>query len=116
MPLDRWAPKIKQGRQGDGQEEGKTLRHARTHAHTRACPHTPSIQAPSDVACSSSSSSGGSSSISVGGGVGGRRRQTGVDGHTVEFGDDGVLTAVPRIVIGTPDGGKTRHRGGEGWG
>lgn len=39
------------------------------------------------------------------------RRQTRVNGHTVETGHDGVLTAVPRIVIGTPDGGKTRHGG-----
>lgn len=66
--------------------------HAHAHTHSGTCP--PSN--PSNVACS----------ISVG------RRQTRANGHTVEFGDDGVLTAVPRIVIGTPDGGKTRHRGG----
>lgn len=38
------------------------------------------------------------------------RRQTRANGHTVETGHDGVFTAVPRIVIGTPDGGKTTHR------
>lgn len=62
-----------------------------THTHT----HTLPPFNPSNVACS----------ISVG------KRQTRANGHTVEIGHDGVLTAVPRIVIGTPDGGKTRHRG-----
>lgn len=92
------APKRKQGRQGGEGADTEACKltlaqaHARTHTHSGTCP--PSN--PSDVACS----------ISVG------RRQTRANGHTVEFGDDGVLTAVPRIVIGTPDGGKTRHRGG----
>lgn len=79
-------------------------RHANTAARTNKhrsslVKHT--VFNPSKVACS----------ISV------RRRQTRANGRTVETGHDGVLTAVPRIVIGTPDGAKTGHRGRRvGWG
>ncbi len=78
-----------------------TYTHTHTHIHTNTHTHKHTNTAlppsnPSDVACS----------ISV------RKRQTRANGHTVETGHDGVLTVVPRIVIGTPDGGKTRHRGG----
>lgn len=112
--VTRGAPRRNQGRQG---EEGvdieackltfthtyvslhetreQVCKQTRTRTHTALPPSNPS-----DVACS----------ISV------RRRQTRANGHTVETGHDGVLTVVPRIVIGTPDGGKTRHRGGKGGG
>lgn len=79
------------GRGRGGHGDMQTLTHStHTHKHRAITPSDPS-----DVACS----------ISV------RRRQTRANGHTVETGHDGVLTAVPRIVIGTPDGGKTRQRG-----
>lgn len=42
-------------------------------------------------------------------------RQTGRrNGHTVETGHNGGLTAITSIVIWTPDGGKTNPQKGEG--
>lgn len=98
LSLTRGAPRKNQRRQG---QKGVDTEACKSHTHTRWT-HTNTHRAlppfnPSNVSCS----------ISV------RRRQTRANGHTVEICHDGVLTAVPRIVIGTPDGGKTRHKG---WG
>lgn len=86
------------GRAGAGHRD----MHGLTHTHTLTPPHAHSSPHPNPfiVACPTSV----------------RRRQTRANGRTVETGHDGVLTAVPRIVIGTPDGGKTGHQVGEGAG